>query len=206
MGQTLSTILTFVIAIGAIWAAFASTRQAQYSRRLARAAERNVEEQNERARLSVEVDMLFRLDDRFNSQHLVNRRRRAANYIKEHFFTPDGSMLEIRHVHPDTQPILTYREDVGHLKSMGVLRDETVWYRFGRRIRTYRALYSPAVEQIRKEAKDPMVMEDFEKLTDLMAEIDRKHGVGEEEITQQYLRRFIEDELAITGEESPTQT
>jgi hypothetical protein len=51
-----------------------------------------------------------------------------------------------------------------------------------------------------------MVMEDFEKLTDLMAEIDRKHGVGEEEITQQYLRRFIEDELAITGEESPTQT
>ncbi len=37
-----------------------------------------------------------------------------------------------------------------------------------------------------------MVLEDFEKLNDLMAGIDRKHGVGEEDITQQYLRRFID--------------
>ncbi len=51
-----------------------------------------------------------------------------------------------------------------------------------------------------------MVMEDFERPNDLMADIDRKHGVGEEDITQQYLRQFIEDELAITGDESPTQT
>jgi hypothetical protein len=51
-----------------------------------------------------------------------------------------------------------------------------------------------------------MALEDFEKLNDLTADIGRKHGVGEEDITQQYLRRFIEDELAITGEESPTQT
>jgi hypothetical protein len=43
--QTLGTILTVVIhAVGAVWAAFASTRQAQYSRRLASAAERNVGE------------------------------------------------------------------------------------------------------------------------------------------------------------------
>jgi hypothetical protein len=89
MAQTLSTILTVVIAIGAIWAAFASTRQAQYSRRLASAAERNVgeqirsfQEQNERARLSFEVDRLFRLEDRFNSQRLENTRRRAAKRPK----------------------------------------------------------------------------------------------------------------------------
>jgi hypothetical protein len=31
MAQTLSTILTVVIAIGAIWAAFASTRQAHHN-------------------------------------------------------------------------------------------------------------------------------------------------------------------------------
>jgi hypothetical protein len=212
MAQTLSTILTIVIAIGAIWAAFASTRQAQYSRRLASAAERNVgeqirsfQEQNERARLSFEVDMLFRLEDRFNSQRLVDSRRRAAKYVKDNFFTPDGGMLEVQHVHPDALQLLVFFEEVGHLKSMGVLRDETVWYRFGRRIRTYWALYQPAVEKIRQEAKDPMVMEDFERLNALMADIDRQHGVGDEETTPQHLRRFIEDELASTGEESPTQ-
>jgi hypothetical protein len=79
-------MLTVVIAVGAIWAAFASTRQAQFSRRLASAAERNVgeqirsfREQNERARLqeeravlSFEVDMLFKLEDRINGQRLEN--------------------------------------------------------------------------------------------------------------------------------------
>jgi len=101
-------------------------------------------------------------------------RRRAANYIKEHFFTPDDGMLEIQHVHPDSRLIITFFEHVGHLRSMGVLQDESVWYRFGRVIRAYWALYRPAIEKMRQEAKDPMVMEDFEKLNDLMADIDRK--------------------------------
>ena len=48
-------------------------------------------------------------------------------------------------------------------------------------------------------------MEDFEKLNDLMVEIDRQHGVGAEGIRQQHLRRFIENELVITGEESLTR-
>jgi hypothetical protein len=91
------------------------------------------------------------------------------------------------------------------IKNMGVLQDESVWYRFGRVIRAYWALYKPAIEKMRQEAKDPMVMEDFENLNDLMADIDRKHGVGEVDITQQYLRRFIEDELAITEEDAPTR-
>lgn len=213
MVQTLSTMLTVVIAVGAIWAAFASTRQAQSSRRLASAAERNVgeqirssREQNERARMSFEVDMLFRLQDRFEGPRLESSRRRAAKYLKDNYYTPDGGMREIEHVHPESRLILTFFEHVGHLKNMGVLQDESVWYRFGRLIRAYWALYKPAIEKIRQEAKDPMVMEDFEKLNDLMADIDRKHCVGEEDITQQYLRQFIEDELAITGDESPTQT
>jgi hypothetical protein len=151
------------------------------------------------------VDRLFRLEDRFNSQRLENTRRRAAKYVKDNYFTPDGGMLEVVHVHPDALQLLIFFEEVGHLKSMGVLRDETVWYRFGRRIRTYWALYQPAVEKIRQETKDPMVMEDFETLNGLMADIDRQHSVGDEAITPQHLRRFIEDELASTGEESPTQ-
>ncbi len=139
MLQTISTILTVLIAVGAIWAAFASTRQAQYSRRLAGAAERNVGEQirscqgqNERARLSFEVDMLFKLEDRINSQRLENTRRRTAKYLKDNSFTSDGGMQEVQHVHPDSVRILTFFEEVGNLRRVGVLRDESVWYMFRR--------------------------------------------------------------------------
>jgi hypothetical protein len=217
--QTLSTMLTVVIAVGAIWAAFASTRQAQFSRRLASAAERNVgeqirsfREQNERARLqeeravlSFEVDMLFKLEDRINGQRLENTRRRAAKYLKDNFFTSDGGMLEVQHVHPDSLRILTFFEEVGNLRRVGVLQDEAVWYMFGRRIRTYWALYRRVIEKMREEEKDPTIMEEFEKLNSLMVDIDRQHGVGHEDITPQRLRQFVEDELASAGEESPTQ-
>jgi hypothetical protein len=211
--QTLGTILTVVIyAVGAVWAAFASTRQAQYWRPLASAAERNVveqmrsfREQNERARKSFEVDMLFRLGDRFDSERLVNTRRRVAKRLRDNCFTSDGGMLEVLHVHPDSLRILTFFEHVGHSRRMGVLTDESVWYQYGRRVRTYWAPYRPAVEKIRQGAKDPTVKEEFEKLNGLMADIDRQHGVGDEDITPQHLRRFVEDELASTGEESPTQ-
>jgi hypothetical protein len=88
VAQTLTTMLTVVTALGAIWAALVSTRQAQASSVLARVAQQGLEEQissfrqqnelareqnerarreEERSRISFEVDMLFKLADRFNS-------------------------------------------------------------------------------------------------------------------------------------------
>ncbi len=109
MVQTLTTILTVVTAGGAIWAALASTSQARASSAEARVAERGLEEQvrsfreqnelarrqEERARLSFEVDMMLKLEDRWDSPSVLDTKRKAANYVKEHFFTDDGGCWKL---------------------------------------------------------------------------------------------------------------
>ena len=70
----MNTVLTLVIAlggittgIGAIWAAMLARRQAQITQRSLAQTERSLAEQNERARLNLTVDLLFRYSDRFES-------------------------------------------------------------------------------------------------------------------------------------------
>jgi hypothetical protein len=208
--QTLTTILTVVTAVGAIWAALASTSQARASGVQARVAERGLEEQlrsfreqneraqeeNERARLSFEVDMMLKLEEHWNSPTVLARRSKAANYVKAHFFTNDGGLLAVEHidenVRGDTLYQLNFLERLGDLVRQGVMRAETVWHRFGQDVRLYWALYQPAIEKLREEYKDPTLLEEFERLEALMADIDRQHGVGDEYITKQGLRRFVE--------------
>jgi hypothetical protein len=78
----MDTFLTLVIAlggiatgIGAIWAAMLARRQAQATERSLAQTERSLAEQNERARLTLEYDLLTRLADRFDSPHFLSRRR-----------------------------------------------------------------------------------------------------------------------------------
>ena len=231
MVQTLTTILTVVTAVGAIWAALASTSQARASGVQARVAERGLEEQlrsfreqnerareeNERARrqeeralLSFEVEMMFKLEDRWESPTFLDRRRKAANYLKEHFFTDDGGLLDVDHigenVRGDTLNQLNFFEHLGNLVRQGVVRAETVWHTFGMHVRQYWALYRPALEKMREESKDPTLGEDFERLEALMADLDRQQGVGDGFITKQQLRRYVEAESkALATEEAPTQ-
>jgi hypothetical protein len=55
--------------------------------------------------------------------------------------------------------------------------------------------------------KIAILMEDFEQLNGLIADIDRQALIGEEDITPQFLLRFIEAELALTkGGVSCTET
>ncbi len=59
---------------------------------------------------------------------------------------------------------------------------------------------------MREESKDPTIFEDFERLEALMADLDRQHGVGDEYLTNQQLRRFVElESRALATEEAPTQ-
>jgi hypothetical protein len=232
--QTITTILTVVTAIGAIWAALAGTSQARASSAQARLAERGLEEQvrsfreqnelareqnerakeenerarrqEERARLSFEVDMMLKLEDRWDSPTFLDRRSKAANYVKEHFFTDDGGLLEVDHLDENTEILLGIFELLGNFVREGVVRTETVWHRLGIRVRQYWALYRPAIEKIREEYKDPAILEDFERLDALMADLDRQHGVGDELITKQQLRRTVEFESgALATEEAPAQ-
>jgi hypothetical protein len=65
-------------------------------------------------------------------------------------------------------------------------------------------LFRPVIEKHRQGQKDPTLLEDFEQLDALMADLDRQHGVGDEYITKQQLRRFVEVESkALATEEAP---
>lgn len=201
MVQTITTMITVVTAIGAIWAALAGTSQARASSAQARLAERGLEEQvrsfreqNELARLSFEVDMMLKLEDRWESPIFLDTKRKAANYVKEHFFTDDGELLEVDHLDENAERLLGFFEQLGDFVKQGFVRAESVWHRFGFRLRQYWVLYRPAIEKVREDVKDPTIFEDFERLDALMSDLDRRHGIGDEVITNQQLRRTVEAE------------
>jgi hypothetical protein len=204
--------------IGAIWTAMLARRQLdeqhrfleeqiEIARRQAQATEQSLSEQNERAReenerareenerarRSFEVDMMLKLDDRWDSPTFRNRRTKSAEHIKEYFFADDdGGLLDVEHMDESTRELLNFYEMLGDLVRQGVLRSQTVWNRFGLRVRTTWALLRPAIEKMRQEEKDPTLLEDFEHLGALMAELDRERGLGEEYISKQQQRYYVE--------------
>jgi hypothetical protein len=217
--------------IGAIWTAMLARRQLgeqrrfleeqnEISRSQARLTERSLaqterslveqneraREENDRARRSYEVDMMLKLDDRWESPVFLDIKRKAANHVKAHFLAADGTLLEVQHMDVNAERLLGIFELLGDLVEQGEVRAETVWHRFGFRVRQYWALYRPAIEKIRQESKDPTLFDDFERLEALMADLDHHHGVGDEYIKNQQLRRTVEGEAkALATEEAPTQ-
>jgi hypothetical protein len=150
--------------------------------------------------------MLTKLEDRWESPAFLDIKRKVADHVKEHFFTADGGLLDVEHMDVNAESVLGIFELLGDFVSQGLVRAETVWHRFGWHVRQYWALYQPAIEKMREEYKGPTLFEDFERLEALMADLDRQHGVGDEYITNQQLRRTVEGESkALATEEAPTQ-
>ena len=203
----MDTFLTLVIAlggistgIGAIWAALVARRQAQVTEQSLAQTERNLSEQNERSRLNLEFDLLNRMIDRFESPHFYSRRRSAAKHVLDNFFRDDGT-VEVEHFNRAAHDVANFFEGIGYLQRRGALEAESVWHTFGIMTQAYWTLYEPAIRKMREEQKDPAIYEEFERLNQLMAELDSERG--SEPPTQELLRRMVEDEAAL-GEEPPT--
>lgn len=200
----MNTLLTLVIAlggiatgIGAIWAAIVARRQAQLT-------ERSLTEQNERSRLTLEFELLTRLEDRSVSSHFLSRRRAAAKYLLDNAFVEDDDeMVEVPPLNPAAIDVCRFYEEVGDLVSVGILRAESAWDRFGVLAQSYWLVCKPAIEKMRKELGFPMMYGDFEHLCCLLADIDRERGIAAP--TQERLRQLMEEE-AVRGEEPPTTT
>ena len=220
----MDTILTLVIAlggiatgIGAIWAAWAARRQGQVTERQAQLTEQSLaqterslteqaqilRDQNERARLSLEVDLLYRLEERWDSQRFWNIRKRHVTYLKENCFV-DDRIVGVQHLDAATEQILDFFEEVGYLTRTGVLRLEHVWYRWSG-VLTDWVLCEPAIERLRDERGDPRVYEELENLQRQMADLERQRTGRSEPPTKEELREFVERNLhyvgAMAGEE-----
>jgi hypothetical protein len=189
----MDTFLTLVIAlggiatgIGAIWAALAARRQGQIGERQAQITERSLAqterslaEQNERARLTLEYDLLTRLADRFDSPHFLSRRREAANYLLDNAFLEETTkMVEVPSLNRAAIDVCSFFEDVGELLRLGVLSIQSVWTRFGVPGKAYWYLCKPGIEKVREEWEDPSPFEEFEYLSGMWAEIDHQRGIG----------------------------
>jgi hypothetical protein len=206
----MESILTLVIAlggiatgVGAIWTALLARRQALITEQALLEQRHSLKEQDERARLSFEMDMLFKLADRFESPAFLHARRAAAGHVKERFFTEEGGMLEVEYLDQTLARVLNFFEELGQFVRAEGLRAEAVWTRFGWRTRRYWVLYQPAIEKLRKEQRDPTLLDDFEQLNGMMADLDHQHGV-ERHITKEQLRWFVELE-SLAGQESATR-
>jgi hypothetical protein len=211
----MDTFLTLVIAlggiatgIGAIWAALASRRQtqlteqslAQTERSLAEQSE-SLREQNERTRLNLEVDLLFRMADRYDSQHFMSSRRSAAKHAIDNFLLDE--IVEVHSLNHAAFEVANFFDQVGYLQRLGALQAESVWNTFGIIARVYWDLYGAAIQKIREARKDPTIYENFERLNRLVADLYSEQGI--EPLTPTEVRRIVEYE-AIIGEEPTTTT
>jgi len=194
------TLLTLIIAlggiatgIGAIWTAVLARRQLDEQRRF-------LGEQNERARLTLEFDLLTRLEDRFHSPRSLGRRRSAARHAAGALFAEDGT-VEAGVFDRASYDVANFFEEVGYLNRRGVLQAESAWHAFGLPARVYWAVYGPTVYKMREEQDDPTFYEDFERLERLVADLGGERDVPP--LTQEDLRRIMQDETA-AGEE-PTE-
>jgi hypothetical protein len=199
------TLLTLVIAmggiatgIGAIWTATLARRQLLEQRRF-------LSEQTERARLTLEYDLLTRMVDRFVGPHLLSMRRATAKYLLDNdFFEDNDGRMGMPSLNSTAVEVCAFFEEVGEMLKLGVLRDELVWTRFSVLGQAYWLLCKPAIERRRQEWQDPTMFVEYEYLCRRMAETDREQGFAIP-ITQERLRQTMETE-AVRGEESPTTT
>jgi hypothetical protein len=158
-GETavVDTFLTLVIAlggiatgIGAIWAAVAARRQAQLTERSLAQTERSLSEQNERLRLNLEVDLLDRMLDRFNSQHFRGRRSAVAKYFLDNAFV-DDRMVEVERLNEAAIDVCDFFEFLAYLQKMDALSTESVWNAYAVDVRLHWPLCKPGIERMREE-------------------------------------------------------
>ena len=205
-------LLTLVIALGGIATGIGAIWTAVVTRHLARLTEESLREQNERARINLEVDVMYKLEERVLSQRYQNYLIRSLTYVKENYFV-DDDILEVDHLDAASSQILNFYEDLGYLTRTGVLQLDRVWNSYGGDLMLSWALWEPVVKKLREELKDPTIYEHTEYLYHQLLDLNRQRGLGSERPSKEELRRYVEDILLVTevgeepaaGGEAPTK-
>jgi hypothetical protein len=76
-------------------------------------------EQNERARLSLEVDFMYKLQERLDSQRFQDLRNRHLTHLRENPFV-DDEMVSVQHLDAATEKVLDFFEEIGRIVVVGV--------------------------------------------------------------------------------------
>jgi len=193
-------LLTLVIALGGIATDIGAIWTAVVTRHLARTTEQSVaeqskslREQNERARVSLELDLTYKLAERWNSRLYRDYRTQSLKYVKEHYFVGDD-ISEADHLDPATALVFDFLDDVGYLTRTGVLQLERVWSEYGGILMAW-PLWEPAIKKEREADDNASLYEDMKFLYRQMVDLERRRGVRSARLTNEELRRWVEQAL-----------
>src|SRR5215213_8027685 len=218
-------ILTLVLALSGIATGIGAIWTALVTRHLARATERSVDQseqslaeqsrylrdQNERARINLEVDLMYRLEERFDSPRFRNYGIRSLTYVKEKYVV-DDDVLEVHELDLASERVHDFFDEAGYLARIGVLPVERIRAMFPG-LTTAWVLWEPAVKKLREEMGDPQWYEDYEYLYYQLVDLGRKRGGTGVRPTKEELREFVEENLQYvalaekpaTGDKDPTK-
>lgn len=198
--QVVAGIAAAVAAVIAALALRAEGRRARAESERAREDSQDARDAIDHARRVQRMDILLRLDERFNV-HLLPTRRRAARFLLKNF-----DRGEARRLNSDASEVLNFFEMVAFLTANEEVLDRgLVWSRFGPWVHHYWALCEPAVRRHRL-AGSPAAWEDLEDLVSLTTEAENEyrdaHGLPPyEPPTERELLDFLEGEaFVLTGD------
>jgi hypothetical protein len=158
-------------------------------------------EQNERLRFSLEVDLLHKMQDRFNSQLFISKRSAAARYFLDNAFV-DDRMVGVERLNEAATDLCEFFEHLAYLQRVRALSATSVWNVFGSAVCIHWKLWKPGVERMREAWQDPTIYEQFEQLARLLEDMNHERGIPDP--TPEVLRQGLEE--AAMGEEPPTTT
>jgi hypothetical protein len=199
--------LDLVIALGGIATGIGAIWTALVTRNLARATEQSIieqsqslreqneraREQNERFRINLEVDLMHRMEERFDSARFQSYRLRSMTYVRENYLVDgdDEEILEAQDLDLATEQVFEFFDDLGYLCRVGVLPVERVLSRYSG-LMTAWEFWEPAVKKRREEEGDPRWFEDYEYLYRQSVEAVRQSGGMVDRLTREELREFVE--------------
>jgi hypothetical protein len=117
------------------------------------------------------VNMLVSLSERFDSERMINARRKLCTCLLE------GQRLHDLH-DPQEFEVLNFFETVGFLTRNGNLEKQTVWNQFcSTAIRYYAACErTDSIRDLRNQFDDITYLENFERLHNELIKIDCRAG------------------------------
>jgi len=135
-----------------------------------------------RSRASFRVELILKLDDRFNSKDFRQLRIKAVKSILKNNFK-------------DTEEIFDFFETVGLLLRKGTLDKEMVWNTFFYWIHHYWIIGSEYITDQRRD--DPTTWEDFNYLHEQVIKVEKRRTKASDSellLSSDDIKEFIKDE------------
>jgi len=144
--------------------------------------------ESRRARFSLGIDLILRLDNYFNSVDFRKKRNEAATALLSGDLSSESQKVAV-------DDVLNFFETVGFLTRRGIIDFEVVWCFFFYYMHRYKLCTEEYIETCRKE--DQTIWEDFIEVYERVKEVEKREcrvsGKGLS-FSGDVKRKFIENE------------